>query len=96
MWHNVFKYIISVYKDVEGQPFILPVVKIAENILANGCSLSGDYAPAIGYESLSEAATRMLLGADSPAIIEKRVSIFLHDKMIFQFILIYLSHYIVT
>lgn len=54
-------------------PYVLPVVEIAEKILANDDTLSKDYAPTLGYESLRNAATKMLLGVDNPAIKEKRV-----------------------
>lgn len=59
--------------DINGNPYVLPVVEIAEKNLANDDTLSKDYAPTLGYETLRDAATKMLLGADNPAIKEKRV-----------------------
>lgn len=54
-------------------PYVLPVVEIAEKILAKDDTLSKDYSPTLGDESLRDTAVKILLGADNPAIKEKRV-----------------------
>lgn len=54
---------------------MLPVVRTAEKELANDDALNKEYLPVLGLEAFSSAATRMLLGDDSPAIVENRVSL---------------------
>jgi aspartate aminotransferase len=52
---------------------VLPVVRAAEKALAADEKLNKEYLPVLGLETFSTAATKMLLGADSPAIKENRV-----------------------
>jgi len=66
---------VGAYRTEEGKPWILPVVKKAEKILAEKIeqeSINHEYLPVLGLESFSSAATAMLLGEDSPALAEKR------------------------
>ena len=59
----------------EGKPWILPCVKKAETILAQQVEdekINHEYLPVLGLESFTKAATRMLLGDDSPALAENR------------------------
>jgi len=66
---------VGAYRTEEGKPWILPVVKKAEKILAEKIeqeSINHEYLPVLGLESFSTAATAMLLGEDSPALLEKR------------------------
>jgi len=66
---------VGAYRTDEGKPWILPVVKKAENLLAkqiNDEAINHEYLPVLGLESFASAATSMLLGADSPAIKEGR------------------------
>lgn len=81
MWFYIYTDIVLVYKDDEDKAYVLPVVRIAEKILANDNTLSGDYSPVLGLESFRNAATKILLGADNPAIVENRVRINLHFKV---------------
>lgn len=62
------------YRTDEGKPWVLPVVRKAEKALANDESLNKEYLPVLGLEEFSNASTRMLLGEDSKAIAEGRVS----------------------
>lgn len=64
------------YRTEKGQPWVLPVVRTAEKDLANDDALNKEYLPVLGLEAFSSAATKMLLGEDSPAIVENRVSLF--------------------
>jgi len=66
---------VGSYRTDEGKPWILPVVKKAEKILAQRIEeevINHEYLPILGLESFSRSATSMLLGADSPAIKENR------------------------
>jgi len=66
---------VGAYRTSEGQPWVLPVVKKAERILAEQVEneeINHEYLPVLGLESFSKAATLMLLGEDSPALREER------------------------
>jgi len=66
---------VGAYRTAEGKPWILPVVKKAERILAEKIeeeSINHEYLPVLGLDSFSKAATAMLLGEDSPALAEGR------------------------
>jgi len=66
---------VGAYRTDEGKPWILPVVKKAEKILAEQVEneiINHEYLPVLGLESFTEAATKMVLGEKSPAIIEGR------------------------
>lgn len=70
-------YFVLVYHNDEGRPWTLPVVRKVEKILAADETISKEYGPPFGQKEFHEAATKLLLGADSPAILENRVSIFM-------------------
>ncbi|KYB27212.1 aspartate aminotransferase, cytoplasmic isoform X1 [Tribolium castaneum] len=63
---------VGAYRTNEGQPWVLPVVREAEKILAADEKLNKEYLPVLGLDTFSSAATQMLLGADSPALKENR------------------------
>lgn len=62
------------YRTDKGQPWVLPVVRTAEKELAQDETLNKEYLPVLGLEAFTNVATKMLLGEDSPAIVENRVS----------------------
>ena len=66
---------VGAYRTDQGKPWILPVVKKAERILAGEVEeekINHEYLPVLGLESFTSAATKMLLGEDSPALAEGR------------------------
>lgn len=63
---------ITAYRTNEGKPWVLPVVRQVEKDLASDDAQTHEYLPVLGLESFSDAATRILLGADSPAVLEGR------------------------
>ena len=67
----------------------MPIVKEVELKLAHDDQLNKEYLPILGLASFSEAATKLLLGNDSNAIMERRVSITyaLEFKGLFTFLL---------
>lgn len=64
---------VGAYRDDDGKPWVLPVVKKATQILVNDPALDHEYLPITGLPEFTAAAARLILGADSPAIAEKRV-----------------------
>ena len=68
---------VGAYRTDLGKPWILPVVKKAETILAGQIEaeeVNHEYLPVLGLEAFTSAATKMLLGSDSPALAESRAA----------------------
>ena len=53
----------------------MPFVREVERRLATDETLNHEYLPALGYEPFCAAATELVLGTDSTAIREGRVSL---------------------
>lgn len=68
----LFSHLILAYRTAEGKPWVLPVVKKAENKIVGDETLNHEYLPVLGLDSFTKAATELLLGKDSKAIEEKR------------------------
>lgn len=66
--------LLAAYRTDEGQPWVLPVVKKVEQMIANDYSLNHEYLPILGLPEFRANASRIALGDDSPAIKENRVS----------------------
>ncbi|KAK5998550.1 Transaminase A [Cladobotryum mycophilum] len=67
---------IGAYRDDNAKPWVLPVVKKADEILRNNPELNHEYGPIAGTESFTSKAAELMLGADSPAIKERRTTSF--------------------
>lgn len=67
---------VGAYRDHDGKPWVLPVVKKVELELAQemGKSLNHEYLPMCGIDSFTKATVAMILGKDSPAIAEGRAA----------------------
>ncbi|KAI8075794.1 aspartate aminotransferase [Gilbertella persicaria] len=63
---------VGAFRTDELKPYVLPVVKKAESILYNDESLDHEYQPIAGTTAFTNAAVKLILGQDSPAIQEKR------------------------
>ncbi|KAG1488764.1 hypothetical protein G6F54_011895 [Rhizopus delemar] len=63
---------VGAFRTDELKPYVLPVVKKADAILFNDDTLDHEYQPIAGQPSFTHAASRLILGADSPAIQENR------------------------
>ncbi|XP_054715714.1 aspartate aminotransferase, cytoplasmic-like [Uloborus diversus] len=64
---------IGAYRSEEGKPWVLPVVRKAETSIAEDETLNHEYLGQLGLKEFTKAATRLLLGENSPAIKENRV-----------------------
>ncbi|KIW19574.1 hypothetical protein PV08_00147 [Exophiala spinifera] len=64
---------IGAYRDNNAKPWVLPVVKKADEILRNDPNLNHEYLPIAGLPDFTSAAQKVILGSDSPAIKEGRV-----------------------
>jgi len=64
---------VGAYRDENGKPWVLPSIRAAEEQILGG-SLDHEYLPIVGDMEFVTAARRFALGADSPALTEKRVA----------------------
>lgn len=71
-------FLTAAYRTDEGQPWVLPVVREVESQMAADHSLNHEYLPIAGLPEFTSAATKLVLGDDSPALLEHRVS---HTKL---------------
>ncbi|MGH0169113.1 UNVERIFIED_CONTAM: hypothetical protein FKN15_076267 [Acipenser sinensis] len=64
---------VGAYRTDECQPWVLPVVRKVEQLIANDHSLNHEYLPIVGLPEFRASASKIALGEDSPAIKENRV-----------------------
>ncbi|MFH4977826.1 hypothetical protein AB6A40_004535 [Gnathostoma spinigerum] len=65
---------IGAYRTEEGKPFVLPVVHETEKKMAEDKTANHEYLPVLGFGPFCDAAVELVLGKDSPAIKEGRVT----------------------
>jgi len=65
---------IGAYRTDEGKPYVLPVVSKVETAMAADKSLNHEYLPIEGLHAMTQGSIRLVLGANSPAIAENRVT----------------------
>ncbi|KAF2092008.1 PLP-dependent transferase [Saccharata proteae CBS 121410] len=65
---------IGAYRDDNAKPWVLPVVRKADDILKSDPDLNHEYLPIAGLQHFTSASQKLMLGADSPAIKERRVA----------------------
>jgi len=65
---------IGAYRDNNAKPWVLPVVKKADEILRKDPALNHEYLPIAGLADFTSAAATLMLGADSPALSDKRTT----------------------
>jgi len=63
---------VGAYLTDEGNPWVLPVVKIVEQNLAADETLNHEYLPVTGLADFTDAAAKLALGEESPVILENR------------------------
>ncbi|MPC12375.1 Aspartate aminotransferase, cytoplasmic [Portunus trituberculatus] len=66
---------VGAYRTDDSKPWVLPVVRKVEKMLAEDDSLNHEYFPILGLEAFSTAASKILLGDSHPAFGEGRVSV---------------------
>ncbi|XP_034684041.1 aspartate aminotransferase, cytoplasmic [Vitis riparia] len=65
---------VGAYRTEEGKPLVLNVVRRAEQLLVNDRSRVKEYLPIVGLAEFNKLSAKLMFGADSPAILEKRVT----------------------
>ncbi|XP_057537255.1 aspartate aminotransferase, cytoplasmic-like [Amaranthus tricolor] len=65
---------VGAYRTEEGKPVVLNVVRKAEQSLVNDPSRVKEYLPILGVSDFNKLSAKLILGADSPAILENRIA----------------------
>ncbi|KAL3645908.1 Aspartate aminotransferase 3, chloroplastic [Castilleja foliolosa] len=65
---------VGAYRTEEGKPLVLNVVRKSEQMLVNDSSRVKEYLPIVGLADFNKLSAKLILGADSPAIQENRVT----------------------
>ncbi|XP_041994071.1 aspartate aminotransferase, cytoplasmic-like [Salvia splendens] len=65
---------VGAYRTEEGKPLVLNVVRKAEQMLVNDRSRVKEYLPIVGLADFNKLSAKLILGADSPAIQDNRVT----------------------
>ncbi|XP_022854571.1 aspartate aminotransferase, cytoplasmic-like [Olea europaea var. sylvestris] len=65
---------VGAYRTEEGKPLVLNVVRRAEQMLVNDSSRVKEYLPIVGLADFNKLSAKLILGADSLAIQENRVT----------------------
>lgn len=65
---------VGAYRTEEGRPLVLNVVRRAEQQLVHDSSRVKEYLPIVGLADFNKLSAKLILGADSPAIRENRVT----------------------
>ncbi|GAB1730482.1 hypothetical protein NU195Hw_g5966t1 [Hortaea werneckii] len=63
---------IGAYRDDNAKPWVLPVVKQADDLLRKDPELNHEYLPIAGLQDFTSASQQLVLGKSSPAVQEKR------------------------
>ncbi|KAI9017486.1 pyridoxal phosphate-dependent transferase [Gaertneriomyces semiglobifer] len=59
---------VGAYRDDQGKPWVLPVVRKAEQIIFEDKGLDHEYIPIDGIRTFTDASAKLILGKHSPAI----------------------------
>lgn len=65
---------VGAYRTEEGKPVVLNVVRKAEQNLVNDPSRVKEYLPILGVSDFNKLSAKLILGADSPAILDNRIA----------------------
>lgn len=60
---------VGAYRDDNGKPWVLPVVRTVEQQIANDLTLNHEYLPILGLQEFTNSAVKLTLGNDSPAVV---------------------------
>ncbi|XP_006630497.1 aspartate aminotransferase, cytoplasmic [Lepisosteus oculatus] len=64
---------VGAYRTDACQPWVLPVVRKVEQLIASDSSLNHEYLPILGLPEFRASSSKIALGEDSPAVQEHRV-----------------------
>lgn len=64
---------VGAYRSEEGKPWVLPIVRAVEARVTTDETYNHEYLPVAGFPDYREAAYKLLLGSESPALRSNRV-----------------------
>lgn len=65
---------IGAYRSEDGKPYVFPVIRQAEKMIANDHSLDKEYSPIDGDQAYNKGARGVLFGWDHPDVTSGRVA----------------------
>lgn len=65
---------VGAYRTDEGKPYVFTAVKEAEKLLLADQTLNKEYLPMSGLDRFNKSARELILGKNSPAVLENRVA----------------------
>ncbi|KMZ75063.1 Aspartate transaminase [Zostera marina] len=65
---------VGAYRTEEGKPLVLNVVRRAEQLLVNDLYRKKEYLPITGLSDFNKLSAKLILGSESPAILENRLA----------------------
>lgn len=65
---------IGAYRDNNGKPWVLPVVRKTQIAIANDDTVNYEYLGQLGLPEFTSSAARLLLGADNSAVKDRKVA----------------------
>uniref|UniRef100_A0A094ZDU3 aspartate transaminase n=1 Tax=Schistosoma haematobium TaxID=6185 RepID=A0A094ZDU3_SCHHA len=63
---------VGAYRTNEGKPWVLPVVRTVESLMAADHNLDKEYLPVSGIDIMCKSATKLVLGEDCKLIASKK------------------------
>lgn len=69
---NKIDLIVGAYRTAEGKPWVMPFIKKIEEEIASNPNLNHEYLWYLGMDKFNEVAPRLILGEQSPALLEGR------------------------
>lgn len=63
---------VGAYRTADGNPYVLPVVRRVEQALASDPTTTHEYLPQDGLREFCDLSAKLILGAESPALMEGR------------------------
>jgi aspartate/tyrosine/aromatic aminotransferase len=65
---------IGAYRSEDGKPFVFPVIRHCEKLIANNHNLDKEYSPIDGDQAYNKGARGVLFGWDHPDVTSGRVT----------------------
>ena len=71
--HLVIASVVLAYQTNEGKPYVLKVVKEAEQRISKDFTLTHEYLPIDGLAAFTDASTAVMFGKESPLVVNRKV-----------------------
>ena len=71
--HHLLCVCVAAYQTNDGKPYILKVVREAEQRIASDFSLNHEYLPIDGLPAFTDASTAVMFGKEHPIVVNRKV-----------------------